>query len=108
MDRIHTSRMLDSILKDSRMIETESLCVLAGKQVWSIVIHVQVLSTEGNVLDVSIFAALAALLAFRRPDFRIDDNGSGVSFYSFAEKTPQPLVLQFLPLAISFAIFGDG
>nr|GMD12908.1 exosome complex component RRP45A-like isoform X3 [Ipomoea batatas]GMD16321.1 exosome complex component RRP45A-like isoform X3 [Ipomoea batatas]GMD17728.1 exosome complex component RRP45A-like isoform X3 [Ipomoea batatas] len=65
---IELGRVIDRGLRESRAVDTESLCVVAGKWVWSIRIDLQILDNGGNLVDAANIAALAALSTFRRPD----------------------------------------
>lgn len=65
---VELGRIIDRGLRESRAIDTESLCVLAGKLVWAIRIDLHILDNGGNLVDAANIAALAALLTFRRPE----------------------------------------
>ncbi|MCO5603312.1 hypothetical protein L7F22_057461 [Adiantum nelumboides] len=65
---VELGRVIDRGLRESRAVDTESLCVLAGKAVWSLRIDICILDNGGNLIDAASIAALAALLSFRRPE----------------------------------------
>ncbi|XP_062114196.1 uncharacterized protein LOC133825245 [Humulus lupulus] len=50
--------------KESKAVDTESLCVLPGKFVWAIRIDLHILDNGGNLVDIANIAALAALMTF--------------------------------------------
>ncbi|XP_052292356.1 exosome complex component RRP45A-like isoform X2 [Citrus sinensis] len=60
--------IVDRGLRESRAVDTESLCVLAGKLVWAIRIDLHILDNGGNLVDAANIAALGALLTYRRPE----------------------------------------
>ncbi|XP_062112869.1 exosome complex component RRP45B-like, partial [Humulus lupulus] len=60
--------VIDRGLRESRAVDTESLCVLPGKLVWVIRIDLHILDNGGNLVDTANIAALAALMTFRRPE----------------------------------------
>jgi exosome complex component RRP45 len=66
---------LDRILKNSRVVDTESLCILPGEQVFALRTDIHILDHDGNIIDAVVAAALAALIDFRRPDFTITQDG---------------------------------
>lgn len=68
-------RLLDRILKNNRIVDTESLCIVPGEQVWSIRVDVHVLDHDGNLIDAVSAAALASLIDYRRPDVTISEEG---------------------------------
>ncbi|ESR56127.1 hypothetical protein CICLE_v10023701mg [Citrus x clementina] len=65
---VELGRIVDRGLRESRAVDTESLCVLAGKLVWAILIDLHILDNGGNLVDAANIAALAALLTYRRPE----------------------------------------
>ncbi|KAK3000529.1 hypothetical protein RJ639_022085, partial [Escallonia herrerae] len=65
---VELGRVIDRGLRESRAIDTESLCVVAGKFVWAIRIDLHILDNGGNLVDAANIAALAALSTFRRPE----------------------------------------
>ncbi|XP_052311614.1 exosome complex component RRP45A isoform X2 [Populus trichocarpa] len=65
---VELGRIVDRGLRESRAVDTESLCVLAGKLVWAIRIDLHILDNGGNLVDAANIAALASLLTFRRPE----------------------------------------
>ena len=59
-------------LRKSQALDIESLCVVAGRHVWSIRVDVTVLDHCGNLSDAVTIAALAALKHLRLPAVKID------------------------------------
>ncbi|MBA0581994.1 hypothetical protein Goarm_021281 [Gossypium armourianum] len=65
---VELGRIIDRGLRESRAVDTESLCIVAGKLVWAIRIDILILDNGGNLVDAANIAALAALMTFRRPE----------------------------------------
>ncbi|KAF5471177.1 hypothetical protein F2P56_011634 [Juglans regia] len=65
---VELGRVIDRGLRESRAVDTESLCVLSGKLVWAVRVDLHILDNGGNLVDAANIAALAALLTFRRPE----------------------------------------
>ncbi|XP_020531561.1 exosome complex component RRP45A isoform X2 [Amborella trichopoda] len=65
---VELGRIIDRGLRESRAVDMESLCVLAGKLVWAIRVDLHILDNGGNLVDAANIAAVAALLTFRRPE----------------------------------------
>ena len=83
---------------------------LCRVQVWHVRVDVHVLDHAGNVVDAALLAALAALLAFRRPDASVAPGADGeergaVTLHAPDVREPLPLSLHHLPLAITFGLF---
>eukprot|EP00921_Rhytidocystis_pertsovi_P006338 GHVQ01010825.1.p1 GENE.GHVQ01010825.1~~GHVQ01010825.1.p1 ORF type:complete len:456 (+),score=79.87 GHVQ01010825.1:2797-4164(+) len=91
--------LLDRLLKGSRAVDTETLCIMAGSQVWSIRVDIRELNDDGNMCDVSCLAAIAALLHYRRQDVSISHNS--VTFHKTEEREPLPLCVHHMPVNIS-------
>jgi exosome complex component RRP45 len=76
---VELTRLLERSIKDSDAIDCESLCLISGEQVWAITCAVKLLdSGGGNIIDVCIMAAMAALRAFRKPEVSIETVGMGI------------------------------
>ncbi|CAN8254123.1 unnamed protein product [Cochlearia groenlandica] len=106
---VELGRIIDRGLRESRAVDTESLCVLAGKLVWSVRIDLHILDNGGNLVDAANIAALAALMTFRRPDCTVGgENGQEVIIHPLEEREPLPLIIHHLPIAFTFGFFNKG
>uniref|UniRef100_A0A1J3JWC4 Protein ECERIFERUM 7 n=1 Tax=Noccaea caerulescens TaxID=107243 RepID=A0A1J3JWC4_NOCCA len=106
---VELGRIIDRGLRESRAVDTESLCVLAGKMVWSVRIDLHILDNGGNLVDAANIAALAALMTFRRPDCTVGgENGQDVIVHTLEEREPLPLIIHHLPIAFTFGFFNKG
>ncbi|XP_073049811.1 exosome complex component RRP45A-like isoform X2 [Primulina eburnea] len=105
---VELGRIVDRGLRESRAVDTESLCVVAGKWVWAIRIDLHILDNGGNLVDAANIAALVALLTFRRPECTLGgDNDQEVIIHSPEVREPLPLIVHHLPVAITFAFIGS-
>ncbi|KAI4094643.1 MAG: hypothetical protein LQ348_000715 [Seirophora lacunosa] len=100
------SRLLEVALRRSSALSTESLCLLAGQQVWSLTATCHVLSHCGNLLDACNIAVLAALQHCRIPDVTV--KGEDVIVHSIEERNPVPLAMLHHPLCVTMALFQGG
>ncbi|CAI5510047.1 unnamed protein product, partial [Closterium sp. Naga37s-1] len=108
-DAIEVGRIIDRGLRESHAVDTESLCVVAGRAAWALRLDIRVMDNDGNLVDACCLAAVAALLAFRRPEVTVGgDDGMQVVVHSVEEHDPIPLTVHNLPLAVTFAFFNDG
>ncbi|XP_047978280.1 exosome complex component RRP45A-like [Salvia hispanica] len=105
---VELGRIVDRGLRESRAIDTESLCVIAGKWVWSVRIDLHILDNCGNLIDAANIAALAALLTFRRPECTLGgEDGQEVIIHPPEVREPLPLIVHHLPIAVTFAFIGN-
>uniref|UniRef100_A0A0E0K0Y9 Protein ECERIFERUM 7 n=1 Tax=Oryza punctata TaxID=4537 RepID=A0A0E0K0Y9_ORYPU len=94
---------------ESRAVDMESLCVVAGKHVWSVRVDLHILDNGGNLIDAANIAALAALSTFRRPECTVGgEDGQQVTVHDPEVRDPLPLTIHHLPIAVTFAYFGEG
>ncbi|KAJ1795509.1 3'-5'-exoribonuclease [Coemansia sp. RSA 2399] len=103
---IAVSRMLERIIRQSRAIDTEALCILAGEKVWSVRLDLHFLDHGGNLVDAASIAAIAALRHFRRPDVTVD--GEEAIIHDVKERNPVPLSIHHTPVCVSFAFLGSN
>lgn len=103
---VKLNRLLERCLRNSKCIDTESLCVAAGEKVWQIRVDLHLLNHDGNIIDAASIAAIVALCHFRRPDISIQ--GDDVTVYSPEEREPVPLSIHHMPICVSFSFFQQG
>ncbi|XP_026159284.1 exosome complex component RRP45 [Mastacembelus armatus] len=103
---VKLNRQLERCLRNSKCIDTESLCVVSGEKVWQIRVDVHMLNHDGNLMDAASIAAITALCHFRRPDVAIQ--GEEVTVYSPEERDTIPLSIYHMPISVSFSFFQQG
>eukprot|EP00124_Ichthyophonus_hoferi_P000940 Ihof_evm1s41 gene=Ihof_evmTU1s41 len=103
---IEIGRIIERGFRDSRAVETEGLCIVAGKKVWSVRVDTVVLDYCGNAVDAVAMAAAAALRHFRRPDVTV--SGEEATIHDIEEREPVPLAIHHNPMTVSFAFFTGG
>jgi exosome complex component RRP45 len=95
---------VERVIRDSRAVDTEALCILAGKKVWAVSVDVSIVDAAGNCADAVHLAAMAALLHARRNDVSI--SGTDIHIHPFSEREPLPLPVHHIPLTITYALFA--
>nr|XP_002717277.1 exosome complex component RRP45 [Oryctolagus cuniculus] len=103
---VKLNRLLERCLRNSKCMDTESLCVVAGEKVWQIRVDLHLLNHDGNIIDAASIAAIVALCHFRRPDVSVQ--GDEVTLYTPEERDPVPLSIHHMPICVSFAFFQQG
>jgi len=103
---VELGRILERSLRDSRALDTEALCIVAGQKVWSIKCTIHALDHGGNLVDAAGLALIAALQHFRIPDVTV--TGDKVTIHSPDEREPMPLSLHHAPVCVTFAFFDGG
>lgn len=103
---VEINRLLERCVVESRALDFESLCIVAGEKVWAIRIDAHVLNHDGNIMDCLSIATIAALVHFRRPEVTI--SGEDVTIHTLEEKNPVPLSIHHWPICVTFAFFDKG
>jgi exosome complex component RRP42 len=70
---IELARVVDRGIRESKAIDTEKLCIEPGKKVFVVFVDVYVLNHDGNLIDCSALAAMAALMNTKMPNYEIKD-----------------------------------
>ena len=99
------TRTVERGLREGRAVDTESLCIVGGKLVWSLRVDCHILDHGGNLIDACALATIAALLSYRRPDVTVSGD-SEITIHSLEEREPVPLSIHHVPIAVSFGDFG--
>lgn len=79
---------------------------MAGQKCFHLRASLHVLDHDGNLVDASCLALIAALLHFRRPDIEV--HGEDVKIFSPEEREPARLTIQHRPFCVSFSYFDGG
>ncbi len=94
---IELARVVDRGVRESKTINLEKLCLEPGKKVLVVFIDVYVLNHDGNLIDASAIAALAALLNAKMPKYEIEEGEIKI------KPGYNPLPMQNHPIAVTFA-----
>ncbi len=70
---IELARVVDRGIRESHAIDTEKLCIEPGKKVFVVFVDVYVLNHDGNLIDASALAAMAALMNTKMPNYEVKD-----------------------------------
>lgn len=94
-EAIEMARVVDRGIRESGAIDVKKLCISHGESVWIVFIDVHVLNDDGNLVDASCLAAIAALLTTTVPN---EQQGIGPN---------APLAMKELPVGITLAKIGS-
>jgi len=100
-EMIEIARTVDRGIRESKMVDFTKLCVTKGELVWRILIDIYPLNYDGNIIDASSLAAVAALLNARFPKL----DGKKVVY---GEATDKKLPINKIPLTTTFVKIGDA
>jgi len=98
---IELARIVDRGIRESKAINLEKLCIEPGKKVFVVFVDVYVLNHDGNLIDASALAAMAALLNTKMPNYEIEEGEVKIkSGYT-------PLPIRRHPITVTFAKIND-
>ena len=98
---IELARVVDRGIRWSKAIAVEELCAVRGKKVFIVFVDVYVLNHDGNLIDASALASLAALLNTKMRKYEV--KGSEVEIKSGYTQLP----VRNYPIAVTFAKIND-
>jgi len=98
---IELARVVDRGIRESKAIPTEDLVIEAGKKVFVVFIDVYVLNHDGNLIDASALAALAALLNTKMFNYEVKEGEVKI------KPGYKPLPIKNHPIAVTFAKIND-
>ena len=100
-DAIELARVVDRGIRESKAIDVEKLCLEPGKKVIIVFIDLYVLNHDGNLIDASAIAALAALLNTKMFKYELEEGEIQV------KPGYTPLPMKNHPIAVTFAKIND-
>jgi len=100
-DSIELARVVDRGIRESKTIDFKKLCIKPGKKVFVIFVDVYVLNHDGNLIDASALAALAALLNTKMFNYEIEEDEVKI------KPGYTPLSVRKHPIAVTFAKIND-
>ena len=100
IDAIELARVTDRGIREGHAMDTKSLCVVKGEQVWVVSVDICIINDAGNLYDAASLATLAALKDTKYPEV-VD----GVVDYKHS--TDKSLELAHMPIGVTIVKIGD-
>ena len=66
---IELARVIDRMIRESKIIDLEKLCIEEGKKVWTVFIDIYSMNADGNLLDAAGIGAVIALKNAKIPKY---------------------------------------
>ena len=101
---IELARVIDRSLREIRAIDLEKLAIIPGKKVLIAWIDIYVLDHDGNLIDASSIATLAALLTTKMPKVEVTENEEVIID---KETRVGPLPLRHKVVTVTIGKLGD-
>ena len=97
---VELARVVDRGIRESKAIDVKKLCIVPKEKVWAVMIDICTINDDGNLIDVSALAALAALKNTKFPKYEKDT-------IDYMAKTDKPLPIIREPIAITVVKIGN-
>lgn len=98
---IELARVVDRGIRESKAIDLEKLCLVPGKKTFVVFVDVYVLNHDGNLIDASAMASLAALLNTKLFNYELEDGEVKI------KPGYTQLPMRNRPIAVTFAKIKD-
>ena len=98
---IELARIVDRGIRESKALDTEKLCLEPGKKVFVVFVDVYVLNHDGNLIDASALAAMAALLNTKMGKYEYEDGEVKM------KPGYEPLPIKKHPITVTCVKIGD-
>ncbi|MGB9659365.1 MAG: exosome complex protein Rrp42 [Nitrososphaerales archaeon] len=101
-DAIELARVVDRGVRESHMIDFSKLVLIPGKKVLAVFVDVNVLNTDGNLLDATSYATVASIATSKMPRFYVDEKGQIKQSDEIIS-----LPINGIPVSVTMARIGD-
>ncbi len=101
IESIELARVIDRGIRESKAIDLKKLAIVPGEKCWTVSVDICTLNDDGNLLDASALATLAALKDTVFPEY---SNGE----VNYKKKTDKRLVLEKLPITVTVFKLGGS
>jgi exosome complex component RRP42 len=98
---IELARVVDRGIRESKAIDLEKLCIVPGKKVFVVFVDIYVLNHDGNLIDASALAAMAALMNTKVFNYEVENCEVKI------KPGFMPLPVRRHPVAVTFAKIND-
>ena len=104
-DAIELARVVDRAIRESKCIDFSKLCIEPNKAVWMVNVDMDVLDDDGNLIDASCLAAVAAIMSARLPEYENVNDGYVVKF---GTKTSKKIPMMNIPVSTTSIKINDA
>ncbi len=96
------ARIIDRGIRESKMIDMKKLCIKEKEKVWVVYIDIYTINDDGNLIDASALASLAALKECKIPKY--DEKEGRVKY---GEWTDKKIPLTRIPITVTLGKIKD-
>ncbi len=101
-ESIELARVVDRGLRSAEVLDFGELSLIPGKQVYLVYVDLYILNYDGNLIDASALAAIAALKTATRPVYEVKEGET------IPTKKSKPLKVLKEPVSVTMVKIGDS
>ena len=101
-DAIELSRVVDRGVRESEMLDLDKLVLVPGKIVYTVFVDCSIINSDGNLLDATSYAVVAALSTSKFPIFEMQDD----KVVDTGKTMPPPITT--IPISITAVKIGES
>jgi exosome complex component RRP42 len=101
-EAIELSRVVDRGVRESKMLDLDKLALVPGKIVYTIFVDCSIINSDGNLLDATSYAVVAALLTCKLPIFVVEND----KVVDTGNIMPPPITT--VPISVTAVRIGDS
>ncbi len=101
IEGILLARVIDRGIREAHAIDVKKLCIKEGSKVWSVSVDICTINDDGNLLDASALAAMAAIKDAVYPEYDLESNA-----INYQKKTTKKLPLAKEPVQVTVHKIG--
>jgi exosome complex component RRP42 len=101
-EAIELSRVVDRGVRESKMLDLDKLALIPGKIVYTIFVDCSIINSDGNLLDATSYAVVAALLTCKLPIFVVEND----KVVDTGSIMPPPITT--IPISVTAVRIGDS
>ena len=101
-EAIELSRVVDRGVRESKMLDLDKLALIPGKIVYTIFVDCSIINSDGNLLDATSYAVVAALLTCNLPVFEVQND----KVVDTGKIMPPPITT--IPISVTAVKIGDS
>lgn len=101
-EAIELSRVVDRGIRESEMLDLSKLVLIPGKIVYTVFVDCSIINSDGNLLDATSYAVVAALLTSKFPIYEIQDG----KVVDTGNTMPPPITT--IPISITAVRIGEA
>ncbi|MBA3285355.1 MAG: exosome complex protein Rrp42 [Nitrosopumilus sp.] len=101
-EAIELSRVVDRGVRESKMLDLDKLALIPGKIVYTIFVDCSIINSDGNLLDATSYAVVAALLTCNLPVFEVQND----KVVDTGNIMPPPITT--IPISVTAVKIGDS